>query len=165
MSKQKYRLQPVLDKRQKIKEDAEKALGVAQKALDAEKKKEEECAQAVEKAKQDKEDYKIEMNRKILNDNLEVSKITMLKNYMKSLDYAIVKAQEKLEEQKARVQQAEKVVEQKRAQLIEATTEFQAIEKHKEKWIEGVKKEEEETEQKEQEEIGNVLYLARKRQE
>jgi hypothetical protein len=153
-----------LDKRQKIKEDAEKALGGAQKALDAEKKKEAECTQAVEKAKQEKEDYKVEMNRKILNDNLEVSKITMLKNYMKSLDYAIVRAQEKLEEQKVRVQQAEKVVEQKRAQLIEATTEFQAIEKHKEKWIEGVKKEIEEAEQKEQEEIGNVLYLQRKRQ-
>lgn len=165
MSMPKYRLQPVLDKRQKIKEEAEKALGTAQKALDAEKKKEEECIQAVEQAKRTKEEFKVEMNQKMLKENLEVSKITMLKNYLKSLDYAIVQAQEKLQEQKLRVQKAENVVEEKRAELIEATTEFQAIEKHKQKWIEGIKKEMEEAEQKEQEEIGNVLYLQRKRQQ
>ena len=165
MTVPKYRLQPVLDKRQKIKEAAEKALGAAQKELDAEKKKEQECADAVENAKRAKEEFKVEMNRKMLNENLEINKITMLKNYVKSLEYAIEQAKEKLEQQKVRVKQAEKVVEQKRGELLEATKEFQAIEKHKEKWAEAIKKEMEEAEQKEQEEIGNVLYLQRKQKE
>jgi flagellar export protein FliJ len=165
MTLPKYRLQPVLDKRQKIKEDAEKALGAAQKELDAEKKKEQECAEAVENAKRAKEEFKAEMNRKMLTENLEINKITMLKNYVKSLEYLIEQAKEKLEQQKVRVKQAEKVVDQKRGELLEATKEFQAIEKHKEKWAEAIKKEMEEAEQKEQEEIGNVLYLQRKQKE
>jgi flagellar export protein FliJ len=163
LSLPKYRLQPVLDKRQKIKEAAEKALGEAQKKVEAEKKKEEECVQRVVQAKQKKEDSKAEMHRKMLEGKVEVEKIRMHKDYLKSLDFDIKKAEEQLVEQKGRVAAAEKVVEQKRNELVEATKEFQAIEKHKEKWETALKKEMEEAEQKEAEEIGNVLYLQRKR--
>ncbi|HSP06144.1 MAG TPA: hypothetical protein VLR94_03155, partial [Acidobacteriota bacterium] len=74
MSAPKYRLQIVLDKRQKIKEDAEKALGAAQLAVIAEQKKEEECLQEVQKAKQRKEDEKKELNRKTMEGKLSVEK-------------------------------------------------------------------------------------------
>jgi|SRR3990172_7777731 len=160
-----YRLQIVLDKRLKAKEDAEKVLAESQKALEAEKKKEQQCVEAVEQAKQKKEDFKAEMNRKIMEENLEVEKIKMLKNYLKSLDFEIKRAEERLEEQKLQVQKAEQVVEQKRQVLVEATKEHQAIEKHKEKWVQTIKKEIEEAEAKEQEEVGNVLYLQRQRKE
>jgi flagellar export protein FliJ len=149
LSLPKYRLQPVLDKRQKIKEDAEKALGAAQKKLDEEKKKEEECIQLVNQAKQRKEEAKAEMSRKMLEEKLDVE----IKN-----------AEEKLDEQRTRVKAAEQVVVQRRNELVEATKEYQAIEKHKEKWATSIKKEMEEAEQKEAEEIGNVLFLQRKKE-
>jgi conjugal transfer/entry exclusion protein len=164
LSLPKYRLQPVLDKRQKIKEDAEKALGVAQKKVDEEKKKEEECIQGVNLAKQRKEDAKAEMNRKMLEENLEVGKIRQHKDYLKSLDYEIKKAEERLEEQKNRVKAAEQIVIQKRNDLVEATKEYQAIEKHKENWAAALKKAMDEAEQKEAEEVGNVLFLQRKKE-
>lgn len=163
MSMPKYRLQPILDKRQKVKEDAEKALGEAQKALDAERQKEEERAQDVERAKKRKEDEKVEMNKKMLAGEMDVAAIRRGKDFLKSLDFEIEKAQERLEEQKQNVRRAEKFVEQRRNELVEATKEFQAIEKHKEKWIATVKKEMEAAEQNEQEEIGNVLFLQRKK--
>jgi hypothetical protein len=158
----KYRLQIVLDKRQKAKEDAEKALGEAQKALEAEKEKEAQCVQAVEDAKQRKETAKAELNQKIFDGKLSVDKIRMGKDHLKSLDFEIEKAKQKLEEQRGRVKQAEAFLEQRRNELLEKTTEYQAIEKHKEKWAQNLKKEIENAEQNEQEEIGNVLYLARK---
>jgi hypothetical protein len=63
------------------------------------------------------------------------------------------------------VQEAKDFVETRRGELVEATKEYQAIEKHKEKWLEQIKKEMEAKEQEEQEEIGNVLYLQRKKNE
>lgn len=160
-----YRLQPVLNKREKAKQEAERVLGEAQKALALEKEKEAECERAIELAIQKKEDFKAEMNQKMMEGTLDVEKIKMHKNYLKSLDFEIEQARQRLEEQKVVVQQAEQVVEEKRMVLIDATKEFQAIEKHKENWIKQLKKEMEEAEQKEQEEIGNVLYVQRKQRD
>jgi hypothetical protein len=158
----KYRLQIVLDKRQKVKEDAEKNLADSQKALQKEKDIEQERIQDIEKAKKRKEDEKVEMNRKIMEGLWDVDKIKNGKLFLKSLDFEIKKAEDRLEEQRQKVKEAEAFVEQRRAELVEATKDYQAIEKHKENWQQQVKKEIEYKEQEEQEEIGNVLFLARK---
>ncbi len=162
MAAHKYRLQIILDKRQKAKEESEKALGEAQKALDLEKKKEQDCVQAIEEAKQRKENAKQELNRKIMEGSLSVEKIKMGKEHLKGLDFEIKKAHERLEQQKEKVREAEAFLEERRLDLIEKTKDFQAIEKHKEKWGQNLKKEMEAAEQNEQEEVGNVLFLQRK---
>jgi hypothetical protein len=162
MSLPKYRLQLILDKRLKIKEDAEKALADAQKLLEDERKLEKQKELEVEQAKQRKEDSKRELNQKMLEGQMDVAKVQNHKNFLKSLDFEIEKAKERLIAQQQKVKQAEKFLEQKRVELVEATTEYQAMEKHKEKWLEKVKKEIEAAEANEQEEIGNVLFLARK---
>lgn len=159
---QKYRLQIILDKRQKLKEDAEKLLADAQKELEGERTKEKECVQAVEDAKQKKENAKIELNQKIMEGKLSIEKVRMGKDHLKSLDFEIKKAQEKLEQQRERVKEAEAFVEQRRSELVEKTKDYQAIEKHKEKWVQNVKREIETAEQNEQEEVGNVLFVQRK---
>jgi flagellar export protein FliJ len=162
MALPKYRLQLILDKRQKIKEDAEKNLAEAQKLLEDEKKLEKQKELEVEQAKQHKEDSKKELNKKMLEGLMDVAKVQNHKNFLKSLDFEIEKAKERLVAQQQKVKQAENFLEEKRVELINATTEFQAMEKHKEKWLEKVKKEIETAEANEQEEIGNVLFLARK---
>src|SRR6185436_18217103 len=162
MALPKYRLQLILEKRQKIKEDAEKALSEAQKLLEDEKKLEKQKELEIEQAKQRKEDSKKELNKKMLEGVMDVAKVQNHKNFLKSLDFEIEKAKERLVAQQQKVKQAENFLEQKRVELINATTEFQAMEKHKEKWLEKVKKEIETAEANEQEEIGNVLFLARK---
>ena len=158
----KYRLQIILDKRQKIKEDAEKLLSEAQKALEGERTKEQQCVQAVEDAKQHKENAKKELNEKILEGKLSVDRIRMGKDHLKSLDFEIKKAEEKLQQQREKVKEAEAFVEQRRAELVEKTKDYQAIEKHKEKWAQNVKRDIENAEQNEQEEVGNVLFVQRK---
>jgi flagellar export protein FliJ len=165
MSQPKYRLQLILDKRQKEKEDAEKKLALAQKALEEERKIEKQKELEVEQAKQRKEDSKKELNQKMLEGLLDISKIRQGKDFLKSLDIEIEKAKERLVQQQQKVQQAEKFLEQRRSELIEATTQFQAMEKHKENWLAKIKKEQEAAEQNEQEEIGNVLFLQRKSQQ
>jgi hypothetical protein len=133
--------------------------------LEDEKKLEKQKELEVEQAKQHKEDSKKELNKKMLEGQMDVAKVQNHKNFLKSLDFEIEKAKERLVAQQQKVKQAEIFLEQKRLELIEATTEFQAMEKHKEKWLEKVKKEIEAAEANEQEEIGNVLFLARKMKE
>jgi hypothetical protein len=70
-----------------------------------------------------------------------------------------------VERQKEVVIQAEKLVEQRRAEMAEAAKEKKAIEKNKEAWAKQVRAERMAKEEMNQEEIGNVLHLQRQRQE
>ena len=70
-----------------------------------------------------------------------------------------------VERQKEVVVQAEKLVEQRRAEMAEAAKEKKAIEKNKETWAKQVKTERMAKEEMNQEEIGNALHLQRTRRE
>lgn len=70
-----------------------------------------------------------------------------------------------IDKQKEVVREAESEAERKRLDLAEAAKELKAIEKHKEKWQKEVKAQRDAREQIAGEEIGNALFLARKRKE
>jgi flagellar export protein FliJ len=68
-----------------------------------------------------------------------------------------------IEAQKLAVSAAQKQTEQRRLEMVEASRELKALEKHKEKWWQGVKADREAREDRRIEEVGNVLHLARSR--
>jgi len=68
-----------------------------------------------------------------------------------------------IELQKGKVAEAEAFAEEKRAKLAEASKELKAIEKHKEKFLKQKKVERDAREEVAGEEIGNALFLARRR--
>ena len=70
-----------------------------------------------------------------------------------------------VERQKEVVVQADKLVEQRRAEMAEAAKEKKAIEKNKEAFLKQVRAERMAKEELNQEEIGNALHLQRTRAE
>lgn len=163
MSAQKYRLQPVLDKREKKKKDAEKILADARAEVERQKQILKQREEDIEKAIQKKDKYTADLRTK-MDAGMETGKITAGKAYIEVLKQNIVTAQKKAEEQKKVVESAEQKVQVAVAGVAEATKEMKVIEKHKENWQDAERKEAEEKEDKEQEEVAQSMYQQRKRQ-
>lgn len=159
----KYRLQPVLDKREKKKKDAEKALADARASLEKQnailKQREEDVVKAVEKKDQYSKDFMTKMQA-----GMETGKISAGKAYLEVLKQNIVMAQKKVEDQKKVVQGCEQKLQAAVTQLTEATKEMKVIEKHKENWQDGLKREIQEKEDREQEEVAQTLYEQHRKQ-
>lgn len=164
MSAQKYRLQPVLDKREKKKKDAEKILADARAEVERQKQILKQREEDIEKAIQKKDKYTVDLRTK-MDAGMETGKITAGKAYIEVLKQNVVTAQKKAEEQKKVVESAEKKVQAAVAGVAEATKEMKVIEKHKENWQDTERREAEEKEDKEQEEVAQSMYQQhRKRQ-
>lgn len=157
MSVPKYRLQPVLDSKEKKKQDAEKLLADARSELarqqDILKQREQDVARAMEKKEMFSSDF-----MKKMEGGMDTSKIAQGKAYLEVLKQNIVTAKKRVEEQAKVVQGCEQKVQNAVLKLTEATKEMKVIEKHKENWAEAVKKDVEFKEEKEQEEIAQNLY-------
>jgi flagellar export protein FliJ len=157
LSSQKYRLQPVLDKREKKKKDAEKILADARAEVERQKQILKQREEDIEKAVQKKDKYTADLRTK-MDAGMETGKITAGKAFIEVLKQNIVTAQEKAEEQRKVVESAEQKVQAAVAGVAEATKEMKVIEKHKENWQDVVRKEIEEKEDKEQEEVAQSMY-------
>ena len=70
-----------------------------------------------------------------------------------------------IEKQQDAVRAAERVVEDKKKAMIEATQQFKALEKHKEKWTAEVKREMQIKEEDNLEDIAQTIFIKRQRDE
>jgi hypothetical protein len=158
-----YRLEALLDIRTKAEEDAKDAFSEAIKALEAEKKK-------VVGLQQDLERRKVERKAKVqafLEDATKkgggIAAFQQMGRFEQRLKDEEAQVALDIERQKEAVTQAEKLVEQRRQEMAEAAMEKKAIEKHKDTWKKEVRRELQQKEEMNQEEIGNTLHLARVR--
>lgn len=159
----KYRLQPVLDKREKKKKDAEKALADARAELAKQQEVLRQREEDVVKATQKKEQYSADLMTK-MQAGMETGKITSGKAYLEVLKQAIVTAKKKVEDQKKVVAEKEKKEKDAMLAVTDATKEMKVIEKHRENWADQLHKEEEYKEDQEQEEVAQNIYEQSRRQ-
>ena len=158
-----YRLQTVLEMRERAEDAAKDAFAAAMRAL-AE-------AQAEQKRmEEDLQTRKRERAEKIANYLQDALKKGAGANGMQNLSRFEQRLREEEAQLAAEIEQHKEVVaqkkleaEQKRHELAEASKEKKAIEKHKEKWAKQVKHERDVREELNQEEIGNTLHLQRQR--
>lgn len=158
-----YRLQALLDIREKAEEVAKQAFSEAVKAHEKEK-------QLLVTMQQDLEKKKVERKAKVQAFLVEVTKkgggisgFQQMNRFEDRLKDEEAQLGLEIERQKEQVEQAAKLVEQRRAEMAEAAKEKKAIEKHKENWKKQVKYERDQREDMAQEEIGNTLHLQRTR--
>jgi len=154
-----YRLQTLLDMRQRKKEEAEKALGVAIAAhkaeLDKQHQMEEELARMVVRRDQKKREYaekamRGEMSaRDVIGANTYIKHLLELEDLQKSA----------IEAQKAVVEQKLQELNAARQALVTATQELKALEKHKEKFIEEWKKGIQAKEEEVMDELAQQIFL------
>lgn len=160
-----YRLQVLLDMRIKAEEAAKDAFAEALKAAEKEKKQLVTMQQTLEKMKVERKAKVAAFLQDMTAKGGGVSGFQQMGRFEQRLKDEEAQYALDLERQKEVVSQAEKLVEQRRAEMADAAKERKAIEKNKEAFLKQVKTERQAKEEMNQEEIGAVLHLQRTRRE
>lgn len=160
-----YRLQALLDIRTRAEDEAKEAFSEAVKAAEKEK-------QALAGMQKELERKKVERKAKVAAFLQEmtakgggISGFQQMSRFEQRLKDDEAQLALEIERQKEIVVQAEKLVEQRRAEMADAAKEKKAIEKHRDNWKAEIRKERMAKEEMNQEEIGNTLHLQRVRAE
>lgn len=157
MAKEKYRLQTVLEIREKAKKDAAQIVAVRRQQLAAAEAELERCQQAVQA------NLKRQRNQQTLmfsemDGGAQIKQISAYRTHLADLREQELDLRAAVVKQELVVEKAQAEVEKALEFLAEATKEMKVIEKHKETWRINLKKESERKEQKLNDEIGAILY-------
>ncbi len=158
-----YRLQALLEMRERAKEEAEQAFSNAVKALEKEKAEQKRLEQELERREAERKQKVMAYLQQVMAKGAGVNGLNMMSRYEERLKDEEARLALEIERQKEVVTAAEKQVEQRRREMAEAAKELKAIEKHKENWQKQVKAERQQREELTQEEIGSALFQARQR--
>lgn len=158
-----YRLQTLLEIRERAKEQAEQAFAQAMQALVQEREKQQEMEADLERRKAERKEKVMAYLQEVMKKGVGAGGLNMMNRFEERLKDEEAQLALEIEQQKEAVKAAEQVVEQRRFDMTEAAKELMAIEKHKDGWKAQVKKEREAREDLAQEEVGNALHLMRSR--
>ncbi|MFO1518556.1 MAG: hypothetical protein U1F57_02655 [bacterium] len=160
--KPKYRLEPLLIVKEKHKKQTEIELGRAIKNLADQKERlktlEEEKEQIILK----KKNARYEMGRRVSQGESRIYDSGLHLNYLEKLQDDVVAKEKEIEAQHEIIAQAEERVKKAKRNYIDASKDLKAMEKHKELWRKKLLKELDYKEQKEMNELGNVIHQIRK---
>ncbi len=158
-----YRLQTLLEIRERAEEEAKQAFSAAVQAAARERAVQREMEEDLARRKAER-NAKIQAHLKeVMSRGAGIQALSTMNRYENRLKDEEAQLALDIERQKDVVREADRKVEQRRFEMAEAAKETKAIEKHKEKWAKQVRTEREAREDLNQEEIGNALHLARMR--
>ena len=158
-----YRLQTLLEMRERTEEEAKQAFSEAMKALAREKDALVKLEQDLEARKASRKQKMQEFLADVMKKGVGANGIGQMNRFEDRLKDEEKQVALEIERQKEAVRQAEQLVEVRRAEMADAAKEKKAIEKHKDNWKAEVQKERQAREELNQEEIGNTLHLQRTR--
>ena len=157
MAKIQYPLQQVLDVKLKRVEDAEKVVKEKQKILNQEEEKLKKCIEERDKMRQHYDD-KIKQLRDELDHATTSPKVQQMKAYLNVVKEKLKVEDKKVADQQAKVDTATKDLEEAKRQLQIKRQEVEKLEMHRDDWKKTMRKEEEIKEEREYDEIGNIIY-------
>ncbi len=157
--KEEYRLATLLTLRERKKEDAERYLAECNRALKAEKERLLEMEEELERMIAKREAKRREYSEKAMRGEMSAQGAVSANLYIERLKEQEEMQQNAIEGQKGVVAQKEEEVEGARQDLIVANRELKALEKHKEKWEEEIKKERQRKEEDMFDEIAQTGYM------
>ncbi len=161
----KYRLEPVLEQKERAKKDAEKALAQARAALEAEKKTLEELEAEKQSLLDRIEESRHQRDQKAMEGELTVQASRQYKLFIQRLHEERKEADVRIYKQTRVVERAEVEVQKAKDHLLTCAREHEAMSKHKEQWIKQQELELQKKEQKIMEEIGMVQHLKKQRED
>lgn len=136
-----YPLKTLKEIKERKKEDAEKSWSEAKKAREKEEQKlknlQEELRRMVEKRELKRREYADKQMRGEHNGQLAASANVYIERLKE--DEALQK--EKIENQKMTIEEKKGLEKEAMDLMVQATQDVKALEKHKEKWLEGIKRE------------------------
>ncbi|MFT3707174.1 MAG: flagellar assembly protein FliH [Archangium sp.] len=160
-----YRLQVLLDIRIKAEEEAKDAFSAAVKAAEKEKKQLQSMVETLERMKVERKAKVQAFIAEMTAKGGGITGFQQMGRFEQRLKDEEAQHALDVERQKEVVVQAEKLVEQRRAEMATAAMERKAIEKNKETWQKQVRAERQAKEELNQDEIGQTLHLQRTRAE
>lgn len=156
--KQKYRLEPLLIVKERYKKQTEIELGRAIKKL----KDEKERLKTLEKEKEEiihkKREARLDMSRKVAVGETRIFDSSLHLNYLEKLQDDLTQKEKEIEKQHENIKEAEENLAKARRNYIDACKDLKTMQKHKELWIKKLNKELNMKEQKELNELGNVIH-------
>lgn len=157
-----YPLERVMEIKKRRVDEAEKVVQEKKKALEKENEKLKKCEEERDKVVQHKQE-KLHQLREALDTGTTTDKIIRMKNYLKVVEEKIVVEQKKVDQQKEQVKIAEKNLEVAKETLRLKRQEVDKLKTHKEDWTKQMRRELELHQEKEMDEIGQVLYTIHQR--
>lgn len=162
MAKIVYPLERVLDIKKKRVTEAEKVVLEKKKELEKEEEKLKQREAERDKVLNHRKD-KLNQLREELDGGTTSTKILQMKAYLKVVEERLKVEQKKVADQKEQVKVAEKNLEVAKEQLRLKRQEVDKLNTHRKDWMKDAKKEEQIVEEKEMDEIGQVLYTLHQR--
>ena len=153
-----YRLQVLVDMRERKKEEAERHLGECMKALKAAQDRLHELQQELERMVAKREAKVREYSEKTMRGEMSAQDAVNAKVFIERLKLQEANQKNIIEGQKAVIAQRKEEVDAARQDLIVANQDLKALEKHKEKWQEKVKKDREAKEEDIMDEIAQTIH-------
>lgn len=156
--KPKYRLEPLLVVKEKYKRETEIALSKAIKRLAEEKEKLKKLEKEKEEIIEKKKNARLQMGRKVAEGDARIYDSSLHLNYLEKLQDDLEAKEREIKRQQEVIEQAEQNVKKCRRNYIDASRDLEMMQKHKELWKKKLQKELDAKEQKEMNELGNVIH-------
>lgn len=160
--KKTYRLQIVLDQKKEARDEAARYLAEKREILKREQEEEARLRRELDENRQRKAQEHDLLAREGLSNALDANRAQQRLNFIKRLDHMADVLNTRIAAQQEKVKHAEQEVEEALQALVQASRELEVMEKHKERWTKKTKQEEDMNEQREMNEIGNIMYNARR---
>lgn len=154
----KYRLQTLLEIRERAKKEAEEAFALAMQALEREKDRLREEEESLERMVADRHRRREEYARKLASGEMKVTDQSAAYRYIDRLKEREVDQQTVIDAQREQVREAEKELLRAQEALVAATQDLKALEKHKENWQAEVRRERMIREEGVMDEIGQAIF-------
>jgi hypothetical protein len=154
-----YRLQVLFGMREKAKKAAEEVYAEKKRLVAVEQKKLEEMKQKLVDMIAARQAKKAEYAEKTRRGELTVSQITANDRHIDRLKSEEAAYQVQIDRQLERLREAERVAEEAMQEVVRCTMEFKALEKHKEKWLQQIKREAAIKEELQVEDIAQAQYF------
>jgi len=154
-----YRLQVLYEIREKKKKEAEELYAEKKKIVAAEQKKLDEMKQKLRDMIAARQAKKAEYAEKTRRGELNINQINAGDRHIARLKQEEAAYKVEIDRQHERVIEAERVAAEQMEVVVKMTQDFKALEKHKEKWIKQVKKEQMLKEELAVEDIAQAQYF------
>lgn len=153
-----YRLETLLGIRERAERDAKEAFANAMAALNREKKALQDMEDELQRMIDDRKRRREEYSQKLASGEMKVTDQSAAYRYIERLKDRESEQQARIDGQKEQVREAEKVLKRMQDALVVATQDLKALQKHKEKWAEEVKKERAMREEDNLDEIAQTIF-------
>ena len=156
-----YRLQVLFNIREKEKEEAEEVYAEKKRAVVEQEQIRDEMKQKLQDMVAMREAKKLEYAEKMRTGELKITQIQANDRHIERLKHQEQAFQVEISRQEERVHEAQAVADEAMQEMLKATQEFKALEKHKEKWAKQVKREIALKEENTLEDIAQAQYFKR----